>query len=248
MRIDIKGVIVDEDDKWIYDYFEIPAVSPNCINSQIRNAKENEELEIYINSGGGSVFAGSEIYTNLKDYPGNVTVKIVGIAGSSASVIAMAGNKILMSPTAQIMIHNASLGVRGNHSDLEQAKLLLRSVDTGIANAYQLKTKMEHKDLLELMEKETWMNAQLALANKFADEIMFDDNKIIASTNLNSDGTLPSEVINKMKNESRKSKELKINNTHEINITATITGENTEVIKNNLEKEILKAQIELMIV
>lgn len=246
MRIDIKGVIVDEDDKWIYDYFDIPAVSPNCINSQIRNAKENEELEIYINSGGGSVFAGSEIYTNLKDYAGNVVVKIVGVAGSSASVIAMAGNKVLMSPTAQIMIHNASLGVSGNHSDLEQAKQLLRSVDTGIANAYQLKTKMEHKDLLELMEKETWMNAQVALANKFADEVMFDDNKIIASTKLNSDGTLPSEVINKMKNESRKNKESKINNAIDISITANITGDE-EVIKNNLEKEILKAQIELMI-
>lgn len=246
MRIDIKGVIVDEDDKWIYDYFDIPAISPNCINSQIRNAKENEELEIYINSGGGSVFAGSEIYTNLKDYVGNVVVKIVGLAGSSASVIAMAGNKILMSPTAQIMIHNASLAVRGNHSDLERAKQLLRSVDIGIANAYQLKTKMEHKDLLELMEKETWMNAQVALANKFVDEVMFDDNKIIASTNLNSDGTLPSEVINKMKNESRKNKESKINNAIDISITANITGDE-EVIKNNLEKEILKAQIELMI-
>lgn len=99
-KVSVKGAIISNDDQWIYDWFEIEATSPKSIGNAIQEAN-GDEVEVEINSGGGDVFAGSEIYTALKAYSGNVTTKIVGLAASAASVIAMAGNKVLMSPTSQ---------------------------------------------------------------------------------------------------------------------------------------------------
>lgn len=197
MKIDIKGVIVSNDDKWIYKWFGIDAVSPKDIISQIDKAN-GEDLEIEINSGGGDVYAGSEIYTTLKDYKGNVTVKIVGRAASAASVIAMAGKKVLISPTAQIMIHNVSEVAAGDYRVFEHEAEVLKNYNVSIANAYRLKTGMEMKELLNLMNKETWFNAQQAVQYKFADEIMFDDQaRLVASAYAAT--ILPQEVINKMR-------------------------------------------------
>ena len=157
-----------------------------------------EDLEVEINSGGGSVFAGSEIYTALKSYKGNVTVKIVGLAASAASVIAMAGKKVLMSPTAQMMIHNVSSRAEGDYREMEHTAEILKSANDTIANAYRLKTGKEQKELLSLMDKETWMTAQKAKELGFIDEIMFEDLQLAASTSYS--GLLPPEVINKMRN------------------------------------------------
>ena len=170
----------------------------------MNKAENGEELEVTINSGGGSVFAGSEIYTNLKDYEGNVKVKITGIAASAASVIAMAGDKILMSPTAQLMIHNSACGASGDHTSLKHTAEVLKSIDKSIANAYELKTGMEHSDLLALMENETWLNSQDALEKKFIDEVMFTENKFVNNIDVNADVTLPQSVIDKMRNELKK--------------------------------------------
>jgi len=199
MTIKIKGVIVANDDKWIYDYFDVEAVSPKDVEVQLEKAN-GQELEVEINSGGGDVFAGSDIYTMLKGYTGNVTAKIVSIAASAASVIAMAANKVIISPTAQIMIHNVSMyGGGGDYRDMEHYAELLKNANVSISNAYQLKTDMKQEELLDLMNKETWMNAQRAVELKFADEIMFDEgNKLVASLG---NGLLPREVINKVKNE-----------------------------------------------
>ena len=198
MKIDIKGIIVPNDDKWIYDWMEIGAVSPKDVATQIANASAGEELEVEINSGGGDVYSGSEIYTALKGYAGNVLVKIVGVAASAASVIAMAGKKVVMSPTAQFMIHNVASGLIGDHRAFEHEAIVLKSHDVGIANAYILKTGMTQKDLLKLMDTETFLNAQEALKNKFIDEIMFDEGKkLVASIGA---GIIPQEVINKMRN------------------------------------------------
>lgn len=197
MKIDIKGVIVSNDDKWIYEWFGMEAISPKDISQQIQKAN-GEDLEIEINSGGGDVYAGSEIYTTLKDYKGNVTVKIVGRAASAASVIAMAGKKVLISPTAQIMIHNVSEMAKGDYRVFEHEAEVLKNYNVSIANAYRLKTGMEMKELLSLMNKETWFNAQQAVQYKFADEIMFDNEaKLVASAFTAT--MLPQEVINKMK-------------------------------------------------
>ena len=197
MKIDIKGVIVSNDDKWIYEWFGMEAISPKDISQQIQKAN-GEDLEIEINSGGGDAYAGSEIYTTLKDYKGNVTVKIVGRAASAASVIAMAGKKVLISPTAQIMIHNVSEMATGDYRVFEHEAEVLKNYNVSIANAYRLKTGMEMKELLSLMNKETWFNAQQAVQYKFADEIMFDNEaKLVASAFTAT--MLPQEVINKMR-------------------------------------------------
>lgn len=198
MKISVKGPIIDSDDQWIYDWFEVEATSPKKVIDLINQAN-NEDLEVEINSGGGSVFAGSEIYTALKSYSGKVTTKVVGLAASAASVIAMAGDKIEISPTGQIMIHNASGGFGGDYRDMEKGAEILKNVNATISNAYRLKTGLSNEELLEMMNKETWLTPQQALEKKFVDEIMFtNDIKLTASLN---NGMLPQEVINKMKME-----------------------------------------------
>lgn len=199
MKININGVIVSNDDKWIYEYFGIEAVCPKDVTDKINQAN-GEPLEIEINSGGGDVFAGSEIYTVIKDYKGSVTIKITGLAASAASVIAMAAQKVLISPTAQIMIHNVSVcGAYGDYRDMEHNAEMLKNYNVSISNAYQLKTGMKQEELLELMNKETWLNAQKSLELKFVDEIMFDEGKKLSASLKNHPGLLPSEVVNKVR-------------------------------------------------
>ena len=197
MKVKIKGPIIGNSEAWIYEWFGIEATSPSMVDKAIEKAN-GEDLEVEINSGGGSVFAGSEIYTALKSYPGNVTVKIVGLAASAASVIAMAGDKVMMSPTAQIMIHNASSRAEGDYRDMEHTADVLKNADNTIANAYRIKTGKTQEELLALMDKETWMTAQKAKELGFIDEVMFEDIQLAASTSYS--GLLPPEVINKMRN------------------------------------------------
>ncbi|NLT94858.1 MAG: Clp protease ClpP [Clostridia bacterium] len=203
-KIHIKGVIISNDVQWIYELFDIECTSPNMVNAQLEEAN-GEDIEVIINSGGGEVYAGSEIYTALKDYPGKVTVKIVGIAASAASIIAMAGDKVLISPTAQIMIHTASNVSKGDYRVHQSSSDFLRNWDKSIANAYMLKTGMTQEELLELMDKETWLTAQQALEKGFVDEIMFEDSnqpKLVASAGYFE--MIPQKVIDKIKNEIKK--------------------------------------------
>lgn len=197
-KVNIKGPIISNSDAWIYEWFEIEATSPNSVNKVLSEAN-GEEIEVEINSGGGSVFAGSEIYTALKSYNGNVVVKIVGLAASAASVIAMAGKRIIMSPTAQMMIHNVSSYTEGDYRDMEHTVEVLKSANNTIANAYRIKTGKAQEELLSLMDSETWMTAEKAKELGFIDEIMFEnDIQLVASTDYS--GMLPVEVINKMRN------------------------------------------------
>lgn len=196
-KINIKGPIIRSDDQWIYDYFGIEAVSPKNVSKLIDEAS-GDELEVEINSGGGDVFSGSEIYTALKSYQGNVIVKIVGLAASAASVIAMAGKKVVMSPTAQMMIHNVSSMASGDHRDMAHASEVLKNANDTIANAYRLKSGKSQKELLDLMNKESWFTAQQALDNKLIDEVMFSNSSFVASFGINE--LLPEEVINKIRN------------------------------------------------
>lgn len=197
-KVKIKGTIVSDDVQWIYDWFGIDATSPSKVNKVI-DELDGEDLEVEINSGGGDVFAGSEIYTVLKRYSGKVTVDIMGIAASAASVIAMAGDVVRISPTAQIMIHNVSSRASGDYRVMQHEADVLENYNKSIANAYILKTGLSQEKLLELMDNETWLNAQQAKEYGFADEILFDEGKqLVASFN----GTiiLPPEVINKVRN------------------------------------------------
>lgn len=197
MKVKIKGPIISNSDAWIYEWFGIEATSPSMVDKAIEKAN-GEDLEVEINSGGGSVFAGSEIYTALKSYKGNVTIKIVGLAASAASVIAMAGKKVTMSPTAQMMIHNVSSCAEGDYREMEHTAEILKNANNTIANAYRLKTGKEQDELLSLMNKETWMTAQKAKELGFIDEVMFEDIQLVASTSYS--GLLPAEVINKIRN------------------------------------------------
>lgn len=197
-KVNIKGPIISSDEAWIYDWFGIENTSPKSVNKAIEEAN-GEELEVEINSGGGSVFAGSEIYTALRSYKGNVVVKIVGLAASAASVIAMAGKKIVMSPTAQMMIHNVSSRASGDYRDMEHTAEILKNANETIANAYRLKSGMTQEELLKMMDNETWMTADKAKEYGLIDEVMFEDEvKLVASTSYS--GLLPNEVITKMRN------------------------------------------------
>ena len=134
-------------------------------------------ITIWINSPGGDCIAASQIYSMLMDYKDEVTVKVDGIAASAASVIAMAGNKVLLAPTALIMIHNPSMMAFGDHNDMAKAINILNEVKESIINAYELKTGQSRAVLSHLMEAETWMNAKKAIELGFADGILEDSSK-----------------------------------------------------------------------
>jgi len=199
-KIKINGTITSDSNAFIYKWFGIQVASPSMVAEALEEAA-GEPVEVLINSGGGSVFAGSEIYTMLKDYPGEVVGKITGLAASAASVIAMGVDRLLISPTGQIMIHNSSTYSEGDrHTHSHQADMLL-SVDEAITNAYSLKTGKSKEELLGLMDKETWLNAQKAVELGFADEIMFIDASADVSNSMPSFVELPQAVIDKVRNE-----------------------------------------------
>ena len=116
--------------------------------------------------------AAAQIYNMLVDYPGNVTVKIDGIAASAASVIAMAGTKVLMSPVSMLMIHNPMTVAYGDSTEMQKAIEMLGSVKDSIINAYEIKTGLSRAKLSHLMDAETWMDATKAVELGFADEIL----------------------------------------------------------------------------
>ena len=130
------------------------------------------DITVWINSPGGDCVAAAQIYNMLMDYPGNVTVKIDGIAASAASVIAMAGTKVLMSPVSMLMIHNPMTIAYGNTAEMEKAIAMLDSVKDSIINAYEIKTGLSRAKLSHLMDAETWMDANKAVELGFADGIL----------------------------------------------------------------------------
>lgn len=135
-------------------------------------------VTIWINSPGGDCNAASQIYTALMDYKDDVTVKIDGMAASAASVIAMAGTKVLMAPTAMMMIHNPSTGAYGDHKDMEEVIAMLEEVKEGIISAYEIRTGLSHAQLSHMMDSTTWMNAKKAIELGFADEMLTDTKHI----------------------------------------------------------------------
>lgn len=136
---------------------------------------EDGDITLWLNSPGGNVFAAAEIYTMIRDYPHKVTVKIASIAASAASVIAMAGNTVEMSPTALLFVHDPSTIAMGNARDMEKAIATLNEVKESIINAYMAKTGLSHNRISKLMSDETWINAKKAVELGFADEILFDE-------------------------------------------------------------------------
>lgn len=146
-------------------------ITPQMFRDEL-NAGEGD-VTVWINSPGGNVFAAAEIYTMLKDYKGSITVKIDAIAASAASVVAMAGDTVQMSPVAMLIIHDPSTVAMGNTKDMEKAIEVLNEVKESIINAYASKSGLSHARIANLMSNETWMNAKKAVELGFADEILF---------------------------------------------------------------------------
>jgi len=193
--IDIKGEIINSNNQWIYDWLGMEATSPKKISDALRDAG-GEDVEIHINSPGGDVFAGSEIYTLLRGYSGKVKIKILGIAASAASVIAQAGESEI-SPTGMFMIHNVKTWSSGDYRDMEYTAEALRAANESIINAYVAKTGMTQEELQGLMDRETYMAAAQAVEYGFIDKVMFTEQ---APELRNGFGLLPEETLKKIKN------------------------------------------------
>ena len=196
MKIDIKGVIIPNEDKWIYDWFEMDATCPKDVLPSIEKAL-GEKLDVYINSPGGDVFAGNEIYSALREYKGEVPIHIVAFAGSAASIIACAAFCDI-TPTGLYMYHNVSGGARGDYHAMDKASEVLQTANRAISMAYQLKTGKSEKELLALMDKETWLTAKEAVELKFVDKIA--ENQNLKLTAFYGSSILPQSVIDKMRN------------------------------------------------
>ena len=195
-RIDIRGTIVPDDDLWIYEWFGMEATAPKAVRKALTDAKGGN-VEVLINSGGGDVMAGTEIYTMLREYSGKVTIKIQSFAASAAAVISMAGESE-MSPVAQLMIHNVSSYAAGDNRDMEHMAQVLENANRALASAFTAKTGKSEAEVLDLMAKETWFTAEQAVKEGFVDRVMFAENaaapqpvKLAASFN----NLLPANVI-----------------------------------------------------
>ncbi|ARP50066.1 peptidase [Ruminococcaceae bacterium CPB6] len=162
----LDGEISDE--TWYGD-----EVTPQVFKDELNSGKGN--ITLWINSPGGDVFAAAQIYNMLMDYPYEVTVKIDALAASAASVIAMAGTKVCMSPVAMLMVHNPATIAIGDSEEMQKAIDMLSEVKESIMNAYEIKSGLSRNKISKLMDAETWMNAKEAKKLGFADEILFAD-------------------------------------------------------------------------
>ena len=170
--LEINGEIASE--SWFDD-----DVTPKLFKDELMSG--SGPITIWLNSPGGDCIAASQIYSMLMDYAGEVTIKIDGIAASAASVIAMAGTKVLMAPTALMMIHNPMTMAWGDKSEMTKAIEMLDEVKESIVNAYEIKTGMSRAKISHLMDSETWMNANKAIELGFADDILEDKKKKCAA-------------------------------------------------------------------
>lgn len=159
----LNGTIAE--DSWFDD-----DVTPQMFKEELMDGSGN--ITVWINSPGGDCVAAAQIYNMLREYEGTVTVKIDGIAASAASVIAMAGDKVLMSPVSMMMIHNPMTIAFGDSGEMQKAIDMLSSVKDSIINAYEIKTGLSRVKLAHLMDSETWMDANKAIELGFADEII----------------------------------------------------------------------------
>lgn len=166
LRID--GQIADE--TWFGD-----EVTPQLFKNDLQAG--TGDITLWINSPGGDVFAAAQIYNLLMDYKGDVHVVIDGLAASSASVIAMAGTTVSMSPVAMMMIHNPWTVAQGEAKDMAKVIEMLGEIKESIINAYELKTGLSRAKLSHLMDSESWFNAKKAVELGFADKVLFDNHQ-----------------------------------------------------------------------
>lgn len=196
--IDIKGPIITNDDKWIYDWFGVAACCPADIRSQLDEAADDEGVQVVINSSGGDIFAASEIYDMLAE--SKATIKVI-FAASAASYVACACTSEIV-PTGMLMIHNVSSYAAGDYNDMAHESGVLLKASKAVATAYRLKTGMSEDELIGLMDKETWLTADEAVEKGFIDKVAEyaekpKEVKLAASLS----GLIPDTIIKQMRNE-----------------------------------------------
>ena len=200
--ININGDIICNDLKWVYDWLEYESCCPADVRSIISGVTdEKEEIKVIINSPGGDVQAGQEIYSILKDIKNHVTINVQSIAASAASMIAMAGDTVKMSPVALLMIHNASTCTSGDYRDMQHTADVLQTVNTAIMQAYIAKTGKTEDELKDMMDRETWLTANQCLENGFADEIIKDEKQSIITNAIIGRLSVTDEMIARVKAE-----------------------------------------------
>lgn len=173
MKISIRGPIVSSNQHRFYQWYGMEATSPKSVADAL--AKGNgERAEVEINSGGGEIFAASEIYTALRNYAGGVIVRIVGLAASAASIIAMAGESE-MTPTGMMMIHNVQSSADGDYRQMEHTAGVLRDANHAIISAYIAKTGRPEEEIAAMMDAETWITAERAVELGLVDRVMQPD-------------------------------------------------------------------------
>lgn len=194
----MKGEVIPDDYSDVYDFLNYQYFSPKFVTDALKNAN-GEDVTLEINSPGGYIDAGSEIYTELMKYQGKINANIVGYACSAASWIALAADHVAMSPTAQMMIHRASGVAIGNSSDMKSEYNALDQMDKSFVDLYAKRTGKSPEEIYQMMVDTTWMNAKTAVENGFADEVMFE-NKEPALVNADGSLSVKPEMINKIKN------------------------------------------------
>ena len=174
MKLQLRGEVCSNDTAELYRWFGFDACCPKDLRTAIESCPEGEELVLEINSGGGSVYAGFEMYSILRGYKGRVVAEIQSIAASAMSVITSACGTVRISPVAEMMIHRASAIADGTSQDMKQAAQMLDTIDESILTAYTEKTggKSDRDKLARMMRKETFLTAQQAIECGLADELL----------------------------------------------------------------------------
>lgn len=170
MILKINGDIINNELKEVYDWFGFESTSPSDVIRAISELPEGDKLQVKINSSGGDVLAGQEIYAALRERA-DVEIEVESLAASAASVIAMAGPSTI-SPCGMLMIHNVSInGAAGNKHDMEKNAEVLDTYDAALAGAYVAKTGRPRSEILAMMDSETWLTADKAVKLGFIDGI-----------------------------------------------------------------------------
>lgn len=181
MIFKIKGDIVSNEMKEVYEWFGFECTTPQDVITALETMEKGDRLQVKINSGGGDVLAGQEIYSTLRSR-NDVDIEVEGLAASAASVIAMAG-KSTISPVGMLMIHDVSVSyVSGNHAKLSKQAETLKAWDETLANAYVEKTGKNKEEIIKMMDAETWITADKAVEFGFIDSISQPGELVITNT------------------------------------------------------------------
>lgn len=201
--ITINGEIIPNDFAWLYDWYEMEYTCPANVKDILNALEEGEDVTVIINSGGGDVVSGQEIYSILKGVKNHVTVDVQSMAASAASMIAMAGDTVRMSPVALLMIHNASTCTSGDYRDMQHTAEVLQTVNAAIMEAYSRKTNLTYDELKDMMDKETWLTANQCVEKGFADEIINDEKPAIITNAMVGKLSITDDMISKAKAEKK---------------------------------------------